>query len=100
MLELFGKKHTGIFSIMDEQGMLGSRATDADLIRRIFETHSGKTVASQHSRFAKPRFDKESFIVKHYAGTYGVRVCMCVYVYSYKYVCMYVCMCIIVYMCI
>ncbi|RHY28707.1 hypothetical protein DYB32_006939 [Aphanomyces invadans] len=62
-LELIEKKPLGILILLDEQALMGRRASDDNFIQKLHQTHE------KHPNYIKPRFGKEDFIIKHYAGT-------------------------------
>ena len=63
MLDLIETRHTGIFSILDEQCKL-AKCTDSSFSRALYEK------CSDHSRFGSDRTQKARgyFFVQHYAG--------------------------------
>ncbi|DBA02384.1 TPA: hypothetical protein N0F65_007203 [Lagenidium giganteum] len=74
-LDLIDKKPMGILPLLDEQGMLGRRASDENYIQKLHQTHlpQGK-VDEANVYYSKPRFATDQFIIHHYAGqvTYTV----------------------------
>ena len=64
VLDLIEKKHTGIFSILDEQCKL-AKCTDSSFSHAMYEK------CDDHSRFGSTRTQKARglFAVQHYAGT-------------------------------
>ncbi|CAK4154436.1 unnamed protein product [Aphanomyces euteiches] len=67
-LELIEKKPLGILILLDEQALLGKRGSDDNFIQKLHQTHD------KHPNFIKPRFGKEEFIIKHYAGQVAYKV--------------------------
>ena len=69
LLKLFTGKKDGIFTLIDEQGLLGGRGSDAAVLAGLTKAHgrAGKDKPG-HDNYALPKFGNESFIVKHYAG--------------------------------
>ncbi|EQC29888.1 hypothetical protein SDRG_12432 [Saprolegnia diclina VS20] len=68
-LDLIQKSPAGIFPLLDEQIMLKRKTTDRQLLNIYHQTHLDK-----HPHYAKPRFESDDFVIKHYAGdvTYSV----------------------------
>jgi myosin V len=63
IISLFTKKPTGLFSLLEEQGMM-NRSEDSLLLSQYHQLHGENSAV-----YAKPRFNSESsFIVKHFAG--------------------------------
>lgn len=75
-LDLIDKKPLGILPLLDEQGMLGRRASDENFIQKLHQTHlpKGKVPEGTTIYYSKPRFATDEFVVHHYAGevTYNV----------------------------
>ncbi|CAI5730535.1 unnamed protein product [Hyaloperonospora brassicae] len=75
-LDLIDKKPLGILPLLDEQGMLGRRASDENFIQKLHQTHLPKSKVSGDTAvyYSKPRFATDEFVVHHYAGevTYNV----------------------------
>ncbi|ETV95393.1 hypothetical protein, variant 1 [Aphanomyces invadans] len=67
-LELIEKKPLGILILLDEQALMGRRASDDNFIQKLHQTHE------KHPNYIKPRFGKEDFIIKHYAGQVTYKV--------------------------
>nr|CCA15654.1 myosinlike protein putative [Albugo laibachii Nc14] len=69
-LELIDKKPVGILPLLDEQALLGRRASDENFIKKLHQTHLNPT----GSYYTKPRFTNDQFIIEHYAGkvTYSI----------------------------
>ena len=71
VLDLIAKPGSSIFSTLDDQYRLGSRATDAAFLATLHATF-GRAPGSKdsgHENYETPRFEhKTTFIVKHYAG--------------------------------
>ncbi|KAF0720160.1 Aste57867_515 [Aphanomyces stellatus] len=67
-LELIDKKPMGILILLDEQAMMGRRASDDNFIQKLHQTHE------KHPNYIKPRFGREEFIIKHYAGQVTYKV--------------------------
>ena len=69
LVEMLEAKKQGIFSILDEQAMLGDRASDANFLGAL------KKSLSAHASFAQPRLAAdEAFVVKHFAGDISYHV--------------------------
>jgi len=65
VIDLIGKKPTGILNILEEQGMLNRGAADEGALLSSFtQAHDKKSVAYEKSRFT----NDGKFIVKHFAG--------------------------------
>ncbi|CAH0477798.1 unnamed protein product [Peronospora belbahrii] len=75
-LDLIDKKPLGILPLLDEQGMLGRRASDENFIQKLHQTHLPKGKVSEETAiyYSKPRFATDKFVIHHYAGevTYDV----------------------------
>ncbi|KAL4136997.1 hypothetical protein PRIC2_000524 [Phytophthora ramorum] len=75
-LDLIDKKPLGILPLLDEQGMLGRRASDENFIQKLHQTHlsKGKVPEGTTIYYSKPRFATDEFVIHHYAGevTYNV----------------------------
>lgn len=75
-LDLIDKKPLGILPLLDEQAMLGRRASDENFIKKLHQTHipQGKIPEGTEIYYSKPRFANDEFIIHHYAGqvTYNV----------------------------
>uniref|UniRef100_M4BXS7 Myosin-like protein n=1 Tax=Hyaloperonospora arabidopsidis (strain Emoy2) TaxID=559515 RepID=M4BXS7_HYAAE len=75
-LDLIDKKPLGILPLLDEQGMLGRRASDENFIQKLHQTHLPKSKVPEGTTiyYSKPRFATDEFVVHHYAGevTYNV----------------------------
>ncbi|KAE9048529.1 Myosin-8 [Phytophthora rubi] len=75
-LDLIDKKPLGILPLLDEQGMLGRRASDENFIQKLHQTHlpKGKVPEGATIYYSKPRFATDEFVIHHYAGevTYNV----------------------------
>ncbi|KAI9922395.1 hypothetical protein PsorP6_002691 [Peronosclerospora sorghi] len=75
-LDLIDKKPLGILPLLDEQGMLGRRASDENYIQKLHQTHlpKGKIPEDVTVYYSKPRFAADEFVIHHYAGevTYNV----------------------------
>ncbi|KUF99223.1 hypothetical protein AM588_10011287 [Phytophthora nicotianae] len=75
-LDLIDKKPLGILPLLDEQGMLGRRASDENFIQKLHQTHlpKGKVPEGSTIYYSKPRFATDEFVIHHYAGevTYNV----------------------------
>ncbi|KAL8015194.1 putative Axin interactor dorsalization-associated protein [Plasmopara halstedii] len=75
-LDLIDKKPLGILPLLDEQGMLGRRASDENFIQKLHQTHlaKGKIPEGSTVYYSKPRFATDEFVINHYAGevTYNV----------------------------
>ncbi|CAI5704463.1 unnamed protein product [Peronospora effusa] len=75
-LDLIDKKPMGILPLLDEQGMLGRRASDENFIQKLHQTHlpKGKVPEGTTVYYSKPRFATDEFVINHYAGdvTYNV----------------------------
>ncbi|KAF4324271.1 hypothetical protein BBO99_00000915 [Phytophthora kernoviae] len=75
-LDLIDKKPLGILPLLDEQGMLGRRASDENFIQKLHQTHvpKGKVPEGTIIYYSKPRFATDEFVIHHYAGevTYNV----------------------------
>ncbi|KAG6590699.1 myosin-like protein [Phytophthora cinnamomi] len=75
-LDLIDKKPLGILPLLDEQGMLGRRASDENFIQKLHQTHlpKGKVPEGTTVYYSKPRFATDEFVINHYAGevTYNV----------------------------
>ncbi|CCI39705.1 unnamed protein product [Albugo candida] len=69
-LELIDKKPIGILPLLDEQALLGRRASDENFIKKLHQTHLNHS----GSYYSKPRFANDQFIIEHYAGkvTYSI----------------------------
>jgi myosin-5 len=70
LMSLFvDKTNAGIFPLIDEQGLLGARGSDAAVLANLNKAHSrsGKDNPG-HPCYARPKLGNESFIVRHYAG--------------------------------
>ncbi|RLO00296.1 hypothetical protein DYB28_006110, partial [Aphanomyces astaci] len=62
-LDLIQKPPSGIMPLLDEQIMLKRKTTDRQLLTIYHQTHLEK-----HANYAKPRFESDDFVIKHYAG--------------------------------
>ncbi|RHY35522.1 hypothetical protein DYB32_000028 [Aphanomyces invadans] len=62
-LDLIQKPPSGIMPLLDEQIMLKRKTTDRQLLSIYHQTHLEK-----HPHYAKPRFESDDFVIKHYAG--------------------------------
>lgn len=62
-LDLIAAKPLGILPLLDEQAMIGRRASDIQFLFKLNTTHVGK-----HSHYSRPRFGETEFIIAHYAG--------------------------------
>jgi myosin-5 len=75
-LDLIDKKPLGILPLLDEQAMLGRRASDENFIKKLHQTHipQGKVPDGTEIYYSKPRFANDQFTIHHYAGqvTYNV----------------------------
>ncbi|TMW63387.1 hypothetical protein Poli38472_002328 [Pythium oligandrum] len=75
-LDLIDKKPMGILPLLDEQAMLGRRASDENFIQKLHQTHAiqGKIPDGTTVYYSKPRFANDQFTIHHYAGevTYNV----------------------------
>ncbi|RLN91499.1 hypothetical protein BBJ28_00021197 [Nothophytophthora sp. Chile5] len=75
-LDLIDKKPLGILPLLDEQAMLGRRASDENFIQKLHQTHvpKGKVPEGTAIYYSKPRFSNDEFVIHHYAGevTYNV----------------------------
>ncbi|GLD93132.1 hypothetical protein PINS_up001724 [Pythium insidiosum] len=75
-LDLIDKKPLGILCLLDEQAMLGRRASDENFIQKLHQTHipQGKVEEGTTIYYSKPRFANDQFTIHHYAGevTYNV----------------------------
>ncbi|TDH70826.1 hypothetical protein CCR75_001211 [Bremia lactucae] len=75
-LDLIDKKPLGILPLLDEQGMLGRRASDEIFIQKLHQTHlqKGKVREGSVIYYSKPRFTADEFVIHHYAGevTYNI----------------------------
>lgn len=75
-LDLIDKKPLGILPLLDEQAMLGRRASDENFIQKLNQTHlpQGKLPEGAIQYYSKPRFAQDQFTINHYAGevTYHV----------------------------
>lgn len=75
-LDLIDKKPLGILPLLDEQAMLGRRASDENFIQKLNQTHlpQGKPKEGVIQYYSKPRFAQDQFTINHYAGevTYNV----------------------------
>ena len=69
LLNLFTDKKNGIFTLIDEQLLLGGRGSDLAVLSGLTKSHgrSGKDKPG-HLNYALPKLGNESFIIKHYAG--------------------------------
>ena len=69
LLQLFTDKKSGIFTLIDEQGLLGARGSDAAVLAGLTKIHgrAGKEKPG-HPNYTLPKMGNESFVVKHYAG--------------------------------
>lgn len=63
VLDLINKKNTGLFAILEEHAMMNRKPDDSLLLVSFNQAQFGIS-----SSYAKPRFGKETFIVKHFAG--------------------------------
>ncbi len=61
-LDLIEKKPSGVLTLLDEECMLGSAATDESACLKIKQNNE------KHPNFVASRFGNKSFSVKHYAG--------------------------------
>ena len=73
VLLLLEGKPSGIFSLLEEQGRLGNRATPETFRSVLYQVHAEKgTLSGQAAlgwgQFGVPRFGTEVFSVKHFAG--------------------------------
>jgi hypothetical protein len=65
LLALFDKKPTGIFWLLDQQGMRGGEvASDVNFLSNINQSYP----SGSNPFFARPRFGGNAFVVKHFAG--------------------------------
>lgn len=75
-LDLIDKKPLGILPLLDEQGMLGRRASDANFLQKLNQTHlpQGRVPEGVTQYYSTPRFSQDQFTIQHYAGdvTYTV----------------------------
>ncbi|RHZ24275.1 hypothetical protein DYB37_011070, partial [Aphanomyces astaci] len=67
-LELIEKRPLGILILLDEQALMGRRASDDNFIQKLHQTHE------KHANYIRPRFGNEDFIIKHYAGQVTYKV--------------------------
>jgi myosin heavy subunit len=69
VIDLISKKPGGLLILLEEHGMLARKPDNKALLSAYNQTHVGKSEA-----YARPRFQADSFIVKHFAGevTYGI----------------------------
>lgn len=69
-LDLIDKKPLGILPLLDEQAMLGRRASDENFIQKLHQTHvkQGKVPEGTTVYYSKPRFANDQFTIHHYAG--------------------------------
>ena len=63
VIDLISKKPLGLLIMLEEQGLLGRKANNDALLTSFHNTHLGKVEC-----YAKPRFQSDEFIVKHFAG--------------------------------
>jgi myosin-5 len=63
VLDLINKKNTGLFAILEEHAMMNRKPDDSLLLVSFNQAQFGISPS-----YAKPRFGKETFIVKHFAG--------------------------------
>ena len=74
VLELMAAKRTGLFVSLDEQAMLGDRASDENWLGVISQTHLGKS-----RRFGRPKIAPEDkFTITHYASAVTYHATGCV----------------------
>ena len=69
LLNLFIDKTTGIFTLINEQALLGGRGSDNAVLAGLTKAHgrSGKDKPG-HENYGLPKVGNNSFLVKHYAG--------------------------------
>lgn len=68
-LDLIQKPPTGLLPLLEEQMLLKRKTTDKQLLTIYHGNHLDK-----HANYAKPRFECDEFIIRHYAGdvTYDI----------------------------
>ncbi|CEG41854.1 myosin-like protein [Plasmopara halstedii] len=68
-LDLIQKPPLGLLPLLEEQMLLKRKTTDKQLLT-IYHSHH----LDKHSSYAKPRFECDEFIIRHYAGdvTYDI----------------------------
>lgn len=68
-LDLIQKPPTGLLPLLEEQLLLKRKTTDKQLLTIYHGNHLDK-----HPNYAKPRFECDEFIIRHYAGdvTYDI----------------------------
>lgn len=68
LLDLFIDRKTGIFPLIDEQGLLGKRGSDEAVLASLTKSHGRSAGSTGHPNFSRPRVGETSFLVHHYAG--------------------------------
>jgi len=64
VIDLIAKKPLGLLIMLEEQGLLGRKANNDALLTSYHNTHLNKVEC-----YAKPRFQGDEFIIKHFAGS-------------------------------